>query len=82
MKDGSLKHCTELKIGDKVVSFNEESLQTSFSKAEKIEHHKIPMVKVQLSTGRECICGEFHQFFTPDGWREIKDLYIGAYIFF
>ena len=78
MKDGSLKHCTKIKIGDEVVSFNEETLQTSFSKAEKIEHHEIPTVKVQLASGRECICGEFHQFFTPDGWKEIKDLYIGA----
>ncbi|GAI28932.1 unnamed protein product, partial [marine sediment metagenome] len=78
MKDGSLKHCKEVEIGDETISFDEETLQTSFSKAEKIEHYKIPMVKVQFSTGRECTCGEFHQFFTPDGWKEIKDLYVGA----
>lgn len=78
MEDGSIKHCTKLNIGDEVVSLDEKALQTSFSKVEQIEYHKIPTVKVQFASGRECICGEFHQFFTPNGWEEITNLYIGA----
>ncbi len=80
MASGELKHCTKLKVGDEVVSFDEKTLKTSTSRVKHIENHKIPTVCVKLKSGRECVCGDFHQFFTPSGWKEVKFLSFGDYV--
>lgn len=80
MKDGAIKHCRQLKVGDEVVSFSENTLQTTISKVEKITSHRVPIKKVLLKSGRRCTVGTLHQFYTVFGWKGINELVIGDFV--
>jgi DNA-directed RNA polymerase beta subunit/intein/homing endonuclease len=87
MSDGSKKRIAEIAIGDEVVSFHPETMETSIT---KVTHHYVretckKIYKITTISGREIIATEDHKFMTTDGWMEVQqmipgDTKIGVYI--
>ena len=68
----------DIKIGDNVVCFNPETLNTSYT---KVVNHYVretdkTLYKIKTITGREIIATEDHKFMTIEGWKEVKDFVV------
>jgi len=65
----------DIQIGDKVVCFNPETMDVSYT---KVVNHYIRQTnkniyKIKTISGREIIATEDHKFMTTEGWKEVKD---------
>jgi DNA-directed RNA polymerase beta subunit len=65
----------DIKIGDKVVCFNPETMNINYT---KVINHYIRettknIYKIKTISGREIIATEDHKFMTSEGWKEVKD---------
>jgi DNA-directed RNA polymerase beta subunit/intein/homing endonuclease len=74
----------DVKIGDKVVCFNPETMETSYTSVVNHYVRKTDKVLYKLETlsGREIIATQDHKFMTTEGWKEVQefienDTYIG-----
>ncbi len=78
MADGTTKAIKDVKVGDEVVTFDPETLETSTTKV--IHHHVAPTDKkiLRLTTwsGRTITVTEDHKVFTIGGWVEAGNLKI------
>ena len=66
----------EIKLGDEVVCFNPETMETSYT---KVTHHYVretdkQIYKITTLSGREIIATEDHKFMTTEGWCQVKDM--------
>ena len=75
MADGSLRPIEEVRVGDSVLSFDEEAdefvtklVLKTYKNAPK------PMVKITMEDDTEIFCTEDHKFLTNDGWVQARDL--------
>ena len=74
----------DIKIGDSVVCFNPETMETNYT---KVVNHYVretdkKIYKIKSLNGREIIATEDHKFMTTEGWKEVQefiknDTYIG-----
>jgi DNA-directed RNA polymerase beta subunit len=65
----------DIQIGDKVVCFNPETMNVSYT---KVVNHYIRetnknIYKIKTISGREIVATEDHKFMTTEGWKEVKD---------
>jgi DNA-directed RNA polymerase beta subunit/intein/homing endonuclease len=74
----------DIKIGDEVVCFNPETMETNYT---KVVNHYVretdkTIYKISTLNGREIIATADHKFMTTEGWKEVhkfikNDTYIG-----
>jgi DNA-directed RNA polymerase II subunit RPB2 len=82
MSDGNNKLIKDVKIGEEVITFNPETLETSITKVVNhfIRPNDKPVYKLTTVSGREIIATEDHKFMTIEngiqGWKEVKDMNI------
>jgi len=76
MADGSKKKIKDVRIGDKVITFNPIDMELSFTKV--IRQFIIPaqtkVYKIKTISGREIIATADHKFMTTDGWMEVRKM--------
>lgn len=76
MADGSKKPIKNVKVGDKVVTFDPITFENSIT---KVVHHYVRktdklIYRVTTESGREIVATEDHKFMTSEGWCEVKDI--------
>ena len=82
MSNGDNKSIKDVKIGDEVITFHPETLETSITKVVNhfIRPNDKPVYKLTTVSGREIIATEDHKFMTIEngvqGWKEVKDMTI------
>jgi DNA-directed RNA polymerase beta subunit len=66
----------DIKIGDEVVCFNPETMETSYTNV--INHYvretDKKIYKITTLSGREIIATEDHKFMTSEGWCEVRNM--------
>jgi len=66
----------DIKIGDEVVCFNPETMETSYTNV--INHYvretDKKIYKIRTLSGREIIATEDHKFMTTEGWCEVRNM--------
>lgn len=72
MADGTRRPIKDVRIGDEVVTFNPETLETGTT---LVVHHFVaptekPIVEVKTSTGRKIVVTHDHKMMTERGWVE------------
>ena len=78
LSNGSKIPIKDINVGDEVVSFNPETMETSYTKV--VNHYvretdKV-IYKITTLSGREIIATEDHKFMTGEGWCQVKDMSI------
>ena len=78
LSNGSKIPIKDITVGDEVVSFNPETMETSYTKV--VNHYvretdKV-IYKITTLSGREIIATEDHKFMTGEGWCQVKDMSI------
>jgi len=65
----------DVKVGDNVVCFDPETMETSYTKVvhQYVRETDKKLYKIKTITGREIIATEDHKFMTIEGWKEVKD---------
>ena len=79
MSDGSKKRIADIIIGDEVVSFHPETMETSIT---RVSHHYVretckKIYKITTISGREIIATEDHKFMSSRGWVEVRKIIPG-----
>jgi DNA-directed RNA polymerase beta subunit/intein/homing endonuclease len=76
MSDGSKKAIKDVAVGEKVLSFNPETL--TITETSVVNHfvrpNEHPIYKLKTSSGREIIATEDHKFMTNKGWKTVKEI--------
>lgn len=75
LSNGSKLPIKDIKVGDSVLCFNPNTMDTSYT---KVIHHYIRdtdklLFKIKTITGREIIATDDHKFMTTEGWKEVRD---------
>ena len=76
MSNGTKKKLCDINVGEKVLSFNPETLD--ITETSVVNHfirpndHKI--YKLRTSSGREIVATEDHKFMTNKGWKTVGDI--------
>jgi DNA-directed RNA polymerase beta subunit len=78
LSNGSKIPIKDVKIGDEVVCFNPETLETNYTKVinQYVRETDKKVYKITTLSGREIIATEDHKFMTTEGWREVKNMSI------
>ena len=65
----------DVKIGDEVICFNPETMETSYTKVinQYVRETDKQSYKIKTISGREIIATEDHKFMTVEGWKEVRD---------
>jgi len=76
--NGSKIPIKDIKIGDKVVCFNPETMETSYT---NVVNHYVRQTdkliyKITTLSGREIVATEDHKFMTTEGWCEVRNMSI------
>lgn len=76
MEDGTLKCIGDIKIGDRVVTFNPITLETTNTKVVYCQESTTEKKMYRLTTinGREIKATYDHKFMTNKGWMEVEDI--------
>jgi DNA-directed RNA polymerase II subunit RPB2 len=76
MSDGSRKPIKDVCIGDKVLSFNPETLDITETKVVNhfVRSNDNDVYKLRTVSGREIIATEDHKFMTNKGWKTVGDI--------
>lgn len=76
MADGTWKKIRNVRIGDKVITFDPQTMQSSATNViyTKTTTTTKKMVKITTVTGREITVTEDHKIMTSLGWMEAKDI--------
>ena len=79
MADGSTKKICDVKIGDKVITFDPESQQQSITKVSHTYTNKTDKQLFTLTTisGRKITATFDHRFMTSNGWCRIEHIKVG-----
>jgi DNA-directed RNA polymerase beta subunit/intein/homing endonuclease len=75
LSNGDKKKIKNIEIGDKVICFNPDTMDISYT---KVINHYIRetdkhLFKIKTITGREIIATIDHKFMTTDGWKEVGE---------
>ena len=75
LSNGDKKKIKDMEIGDKVICFNPDSMDISYT---NVINHYIretdkPLFKIKTITGREIIATIDHKFMTTEGWKEVSE---------
>ena len=78
LSNGSKKMIKDIKLGDEVVCFNPETMNTSYT---KVVNHYVretdkQLYKITTLSGRTIIATEDHKFMTTEGWCEVQNMSI------
>ena len=78
LSNGSKIPIKDIKIGDDVVCFNPETMETNNTKV--VNHYvretEKKMFKIITLSGREIVATEDHKFMTTEGWCEVQNMSI------
>jgi len=76
MASGIKKPIGEIKIGEKVLSFNPTSMEITTTTVvnQFVRKNEYPIHKVTTISGREIIATEDHKFMTDQGWYTVGDM--------
>jgi len=76
MASGIKKPIGEIKIGEKVLSFNPTSMEISTTTVinQFVRKNEYPIYKLTTISGRTIIATEDHKFMTDHGWKTVKEL--------
>lgn len=74
--DGSRKAIKDIKIGDEVITFNPDTMQTSNTKVihQYVRPTENDIYKITTISGREIIATGNHNFMTNDGWCPVEKM--------
>jgi intein/homing endonuclease len=76
MSDGSKKAIKDIKIGEKVLSFNPETLVITETSVVNhfVRQNEHPIYRLKTISGREIIATEDHKFMTNNGWKTVGEI--------
>ncbi len=76
MANGTKQFIKDVKVGDKVVTFDPENGQLSLSNVIYNYTRKTDkkIYKIKTISGREIIATEDHLFITENGWKEVREI--------
>ena len=76
MADGSKKCIEDVSIGEKVLSFNPETLEITETTVvnQFVRKNEFPIYKLKTVSGREIIATEDHKLMTNKGWKTIGEM--------
>ena len=76
MADGTKKCIKDVLIGDKVLSFNPETLDITETNVvnQFVRTNEYPIYKLKTVSGREIIATEDHKLMTNKGWKTIGEM--------
>ena len=76
MDDGKKIRIKDVKIGDKVITYNPNTFEISTTKVvnQFVRHNDNPVYKIVTISGREIIATEDHRFSTNNGWKTVKEM--------
>jgi len=76
MADGTKKCIKDVLIGDKVLSFNPETLDITETNVvnQFVRPNEFPIYKLKTVSGREIIATEDHKLMTNKGWKTIGEM--------
>jgi DNA-directed RNA polymerase beta subunit len=65
----------DVKVGDDVICFNPETMETSYTKVvnQYIRKTDKKLFKIHTINRREIVATEDHKFMTSEGWKQVKD---------
>jgi DNA-directed RNA polymerase beta subunit len=77
LSNGSKIPIKNIRIGDQVLCFNPETMETTYT---NVVNHYVrettkQIYKITTLSGREIIATEDHKFMTTEGWCEVKNIY-------
>jgi intein/homing endonuclease len=74
--DGNRKAIKDIKIGDKVITFNPKTMETSNTKVihQYVRPNENDIYKITTISGREIIATGNHNFMTSDGWCPVEKM--------
>jgi intein/homing endonuclease len=78
MHNGERKQIKDVKIGDKVMTFNPKTMQTSITNVinQYVRPTENKIFKIKTVSGREIIATGNHNFMTTDGWKSVDTMEI------
>jgi intein/homing endonuclease len=76
LSNGSKVAISNVKLGDEVMCFNPETMETSYT---KVVNHYVretdkKIYKIKTISGREIVATEDHKFMTENGWCEVQNM--------
>jgi len=76
MANGTRKRIKDVKVGDKVITFDPETCHTSTTKviSQYVRNTNKKIYKVSTVSGREIIATGNHKFMTTNGWKTVEDM--------
>ena len=76
MADGSVKKICDVKIGDKVITFNPETQKQSITSVTHTETHPTEkqLFTIYTTSGRKISATFDHRFMTSEGWKRLEHL--------
>lgn len=76
MADGSRRRIADIKVGDKVITVDTETLERSPATVinQYVKHTDKNIVKLNTITGRELVCTDDHPVLTIKGWKHAGEL--------
>jgi len=80
MSDGTRKKIEDVKVGNIVLSLDNNLDYTSKMIKDVIYHGEKEVFKIRTRTGRELHCSATNPFFTIKGWKRTCDLNVGNHI--
>lgn len=75
-RDG-LKDISDIKIGDEVLTINEDTQEFEYKKVlDNLQHYaqQKELVRVTLEDGSSFVCSDDHEFYIDSKWVKAKDL--------
>jgi DNA-directed RNA polymerase beta subunit len=78
LTNGNKKPIKDVVRGDKVVCFDPETLETSYTEViyQYVRENTKKTYKIKTISGREIIATDDHKFMTTEGWMEVKNMNI------
>ena len=82
MADGTKKRICDVRIGDKVQSFNPVTLEVSETEVIRqfVRPNEFPVYRIRTTSGRTIVATEDHKFMTNCGWKTVKDMLENKYL--
>jgi hypothetical protein len=76
MFDGTRKAIKNVRIGDKVITFDPKTLKISTTTVihQYVRETTQKIYKIKTTSGREIIATENHPFMTQNGWCKVRDM--------
>lgn len=75
MADGSMKPIKDVKIGEKVITFDPQTMEQSITSVvnQFVRPTQKKIYQIETISGRKIRATEDHKFMTADGWKEVRE---------